>query len=156
VEGTVEEIGFRTTRIRTFPTTLVSIPNKTVADSAIDNLSRMPSRRVLQTVGVTYETTADQMEECVAAVREIVEGDPGVDKEKQVVVRFQDFGGSSLDILVLYFTTAIPLADHLETKERINLAIMRKVADLGLSIALPTRTLYLEGDIAKAIAGLRG
>ncbi len=155
VEGFVEEIGFRTTRIRTLPTTLVSIPNKTVAESAIDNLSRMPNRRVKHMVGLTYETTADQMEQAVAGIRAICGQDPGVHDEG-IIVRFAEFGASSLDILVCYFTTAIPTADHLETKERVNLAILREVADLGLSIAFPTHTLYLEGEIAKAMAGMRG
>jgi len=151
-EGFVEEIGFRSTRIRTLPTTLVSIPNKHVADSAIENLSKMPHRRVLQTVGLTYETNAAQMEGAVGAIKELVEADPGVDKET-IVVRFQEFGASSLDVLVLYFTTAIPLAEHLETKERVNLAILRKVEGLGLSMAFPTQTVYFEGDIAKSMAG---
>jgi len=150
-QGTVEQIGFRSTRIRTWPATLVAIPNKTVASVKIDNLSRMPKRRVLQTVGVTYETTADQMEQAVAAIRGILEADEGVDQE-YVVVRFSDFGASSLDIVVYYFTKAIPYADHMATKERVNLAVMRAVRDLGLSIAFPTQTVYFEGDVAERIA----
>ncbi len=152
VEGVVEEIGFRSTRIRTLPKTLVSIPNKKVADSTINNMTRMPQRRVKHTVGLTYETTADQMEQAVAAIREICEKDPGVHDEG-IIVRFTEFGASSLDILVCYFTTAIPTAEHLETSERVNLAIMRAVADLGLEIAFPTQTVYFEGDVAKAMAG---
>ena len=155
VEGTVEQIGFRSTRIRTWPATLVCIPNKAVAEATIDNWSKMPKRRVLQTVGVTYETTADQMQEAVAAIRAILAGDEGVDQEF-IVVRFSDFGASSLDIKVIYFTKAIPYPEHLETKERVNLAIMRAVKRLGLSIAFPTRTVYFEGDVAKAAAGRHG
>ncbi|HUU31454.1 MAG TPA: mechanosensitive ion channel family protein, partial [Phycisphaerae bacterium] len=154
VEGIVEEIGFRSTRIRTWPATLVSIPNKTVASAQIDNWSKMPKRRVRQTVGVTYETTADQMEKAVAAIRRLLETDPGVDQDF-IVVRFEDFGASSLNILVYYFTRAVAYADHLETKERINLAVMRALKDLGLSIAFPTRTLYFEGDVARSIASRR-
>ena len=152
VTGTVEQIGFRSTRIRTWPATLVSIPNKTVAESVVDNWSKMPKRRVFQTVGVTYETTADQMQQAVAAIRRILESDEGVDQEF-IVVRFSDFGASSLDITVYYFTKAIAYADHLAMKERVNLAIMRAVEQLGLSIAFPTRTVYFEGDVARALAG---
>ncbi|MGB2997158.1 MAG: mechanosensitive ion channel family protein [Phycisphaerae bacterium] len=154
IEGTVEQIGFRSTRIRTWPATLVSIPNKTVAESVVDNWSKMPKRRVFQTVGVTYETTAEQMEKAVAAIRRILESDEGVDQEF-IVVRFSDFGASSLDIIVYYFTKAIAYADHLAMKERVNLAIMRALRDLGLSIAFPTRTVYFEGDVARAMAGRR-
>ncbi len=155
VEGVVEEIGFRSTRVRTWPATLVTVPNKTVANATVDNWSRMPKRRVTQTVGVTYETTADQMEQVVKAIREIVENDEGVDKEF-IVIRFTDFGESSLNILVYYFTRATALADHLATKERINLAIMRTVRAMGLSIAFPTRTIYFEGDVADRLAGRCG
>ncbi len=147
VEGIVEDIGFRSTRIRTWPATLVSIPNKKVAESVIDNWSRMPKKRVYQTIGLTYETTADQMENAVREIRKIIENDPGVDKEF-IVVKFSDFGSSSLDITVIYFTIDTTLKGHLETKERINLAIMRKLKELGLSIAFPTMSIYLEkGEI---------
>jgi len=152
VEGIVEQIGFRSTRIRTWSATLVIMPNKHMADAKIDNWSKMPKRRVVQTVGVTYETTADRMEQAVAAIRKLLETDEGVDQEF-VIVRFSDFGASSLDITVIYFTKAIAYADHLATKERVNLAIMRALKGLGLSIAFPTRTVYFEGDVAKALAG---
>ena len=151
VEGVVEEIGFRSTRIRTFPATLVSIPNKTVAGAVIDNWSRMPKRRVMQTVGVTYATTAGQMEQAVAGIRQIVEADEGVHKEF-IVVRFTEFGDSSLNILLYYFTAAVAFADHSAVKERINLAVMRLLDSMGLSIAFPTRTIYLEGKVAETIA----
>jgi len=154
-QGTVEQIGFRSTRIRTWPATLVSIPNKTVAATKIDNWSRMPKRRVFQTVGVTYETTADQMQEAVAAIRAILQGDDGVDPE-YIVVRFSEFGASSLDILVYYFTRAVAYADHMETRERVNLAIMRALRGMGLSIAFPTQTVYFEGDVAEQIADRLG
>lgn len=152
VEGTVEDIGFRSTRIRTYPATLVSVPNRTVANAVIDNRSKRPKRRVKQTVGVTYETTAEEMEKAVAAIREILEKDEGVDQEF-IVVRFDDFGDSSLNIQVLYFTKDTDYALHMAAKERLNLAIMRALVELGLSIAFPTRTVYFEGDVAKGMAG---
>ncbi len=146
VEGTVESIGFRSTRVRTWPATLVSIPNKTVANTTIDNWSKMPKRRVMQTVGVTYETNAEQMEQAVSAIRDILVNDEGVD-QKFIVVRFTDFGDSSLNILVYYFTKAVSFADYTETKERVNLAIMRTLKNMGLSIAFPSRTVYFGNSI---------
>ncbi len=151
VEGTVEQVGFRSTRIRTWPATLVSIPNKTMASGTIDNRSKMPKRRVHQTVGVTYETTADQMEQAVRAIRDIITNDDGVDKEF-IVVRFTDFGDSSLNIMLYYFTKAVAFADHLAIKERINLAVMRALRGMGLSIAFPTHTVYFEGQVAENLA----
>lgn len=150
-EGIVEQIGFRTTRLRTWPATLVSIPNKTVANATIDNWSKMPKRRVSQTIGVTYESTPEQMKKAVAAIKGIIEEDEGVDKEFYVV-RFTDFGASSLNIMVYYFTVQIGWDAHLVVKERVNLAIMRSLEELGLSIAFPTQTIYFEGDIARGMA----
>ena len=155
VEGVVEQIGFRTTRIRTWPKTIVCMPNKMVAEAVIDNWSKMPCRRVDQTIGLTYETTAAAMEQAVAAIRKVLDEDKGVEGEF-TVVRFADFGASSLDIKLVYFTKAVPYPEHIETKERVNLAIMRAVADLGLSIAFPTQTVYLEGDVARGMAGRHG
>jgi MscS family membrane protein len=150
IEGIVEDIGFRSTRLRTWPATLVSIPNKTVANAAIDNWSKMPKRRVVQTVGVTYKTHPEQMERAVATIREVVENDKGVDSE-YIVIRFTDFGEYSLNILLYYFTTAVAFADHLATKERINLTIMRRLREMGLSIAFPTRTLYFGDQVAQGL-----
>ena len=141
-EGTVEQIGFRTTRIRTWPATVVSIPNKTMANEVVDNWSTMPKRRVVQTIGVTYETRATQMRKAVAAIRAILEGDDGVDQEF-MLIRFTDFGEFSLNIMVYYFTTDVTWDAHLATKERINLAIMKALEELGLSIAFPTQTIHL-------------
>lgn len=154
VEGTVEEIGFRSTRIRTWPATLVAMPNKKVSEAVIDNWSRMPKRRVTQTVGVTYETTADQMERIVASIRRIVTADRDVDQEF-IVVHFNEFGESSLNILVYYFTKPIGFADHVAARERVNLAIMRAVSEQGLSIAFPTRTVYLQGKAGRDLAAGR-
>ncbi len=143
VEGTVEDIGFRSTRIRTYPATLVSIPNKTISNSVIDNLSKRPKRRVAQTIGVTYETTADRMEQAVSSIKEIIANEKRIDEEF-LVVRFTEFGGSSLDITVIYFTKDVGFVEHVEVKEKINLAIMRKLKELGLSIPFPTRSIYIE------------
>jgi MscS family membrane protein len=148
VEGTVESIGFRSTRIRTWPATLVSIPNKTVASATIDNWSKMPKRRVVQTVGVTYETNAEQMEQAVDIARDILVHNKGVDQEF-IVVRFTDFGDSSLNILLYYFTKAVSFAEHLATKEQINLAIMRALKNMGLSIAFPSRTVYFGNSVSE-------
>lgn len=152
VEGTVEDVGFRSTRIRTYPATLVTIPNKTVANSTVDNLAKRPKRRVTQNIGVTYETNADQMEDVVKLIEDVIKNDEGVDQDF-IAVRFSDFGDSSLDIMVIYFTKSVVFAEHAEVKERINLAIMRAVKDLGLSIAFPTRSIYIENMGEMKVSG---
>ncbi len=148
VDGTVEGIGFRSTRIRTLGATIVSLPNSTVANTTIDNLSKRPKRRIVQTVGVTYDANADQMERAVGAIRNILESNDGVDQE-YIVVRFTDFGDSSLDISMYYFTKSVSFGEHAEVREQVNLAIMRMLEGMGLSIAFPSRTVYFGNAMPK-------
>lgn len=148
--GVVEDIGLRSTKIRTLDKALVIIPNKTVAGEAITNLSRFTQRRVAQTLGLTYDTTPDQMESIVAELRRLIVEEPGVDKNS-VVVSFNNYGASSLDILVVYLTVGPDFGEHLKIRERLNLAFMRAVAARGLSFAFPTQTVQLDGPVARAL-----
>jgi MscS family membrane protein len=154
VDGVVEEVGFRSTRIRTLTKTLVSIPNKIVAAVKVDNVTSMPKRKVVQTIGLTYETSAEQMDQARTEINKVLTTDSGVDQDF-IVVRFSDFGDSSLNITVIYFTATADYEEYMAIKEQVNLAIMRAVDALGLSIAFPTRTVYLEGDIAKSMGNNR-
>lgn len=152
IEGTVEEVGLRSTKIRTFSGSLLQVPNKILAAEAIENFSRMRNRRVAQVIGVSYETSPETMELLVADFRAILLADEGVDKGATLEVQFDDFGDSSLNIAVLYYTTDVSLRGYRDNRQRINLALMRAVAARGTSIAFPTRTLYLEGPVARALA----
>jgi len=150
-EGTVEDIGLRSTKLRTPARTLIVLPNKSVASEAVTNLSRMPQRRVDQTLGLTYETTPGQMETILTDFRKLLEADAGVAKDF-LVVRFVGFGESSLDIQVIYFTSDPDYRRHLEVRERLNLAFMRAVGARGLSFAFPTQTLHVGEETAKRLA----
>jgi MscS family membrane protein len=143
VDGDVEQIGFRSTKVRTWPKTLMSIPNKVLATEIIDNWSRMPKRRVKMTVGVTYSTTPEEMETLLGRIRELLRKDEGVDQDF-FLVRFTEFGASSLDVFLYYFTKSIKWDEHLAVRERVNLNIMRVVREMGLSIAFPTRSIHVE------------
>jgi MscS family membrane protein len=142
-EGTVEDIGLRSTRLRTGARTLIVIPNKTVATEAITNFSRMPQRRVDQQIGLTYTTTPEQMGVILADLRGILLADPGVHKTL-VAVNFVDFGESSLDVQIVYFTIDPDWLAHLAVRERLNLKIMQAVAARGLEFAFPTQTVIHE------------
>jgi MscS family membrane protein len=149
-EGTVEGIGMRSTKLRTAARTLIAIPNKSVANEAITNFSRMPQRRVEQTLGLTYDTTLEQLKVFMEDVRALLKTDPGVD-QKSIVVNFVNYGDSSLDVQVVYFTSDPDFTRHLELRERINLKIMQALVARGLSFAYPTHTLQLDGPVAKAL-----
>lgn len=152
VDGDVEEIGLRSTKVRTWPKTVISIPNAVLANEMINNWSRMPKRRVKQVVGVTYETNPETMEQIVEAIRDVLRTDEGVNQEF-ILVNWTDFGSSSLDILVYYFTTTTKWLEHMDIRQRINVKIAKVVAAHGSSVAFPTRTLYLEGEVARKLAG---
>lgn len=149
--GTVEDIGLRSTRIRLIDRSLVVIPNKMVAAEPVVNLSRFTSRRVEQTLGLTYDTTPEQLEAIVGDLRGLLRAEPEVD-QASVVVAFANFSASSLDLLVVYSTvSADPLAS-IRLKEKLNLAFMRAIAARGLAFAFPTQTVQLDGPVAKALA----
>ncbi len=155
VDGDVEAIGLRSTKVRTWPKTVMSIPNSILANEYVNNWSRMPKRRVKQYVGVTYETSAEDMQLIVEDIRQILREDEGVNQEF-MLVSFTDFGDSSLDILVYYFTTSTAWLEYMDVRQRINCKIMEAIKARGSSIAFPTRSLYLEGEIARKMAGIEG
>ena len=145
IDGDVEEIGLRSTKVRTWPKTIMSIPNSVLANETINNWSRMPKRRVKQVIGVTYDTSPDDMDGLVEDIRNLLREDEDIEQEF-ILVNFTDFGDSSLNILVYYFTKTIQWLDYMDVRQRMNLKIMRAVEQRGLSIAFPTRTVHLAGD----------
>lgn len=152
VDGDVESIGLRSTKVRTWPKTILSIPNGVLANEYINNWSRMPKRRVKQIVGISYEASAQDMEAIVQDIRTLLHNDEGVEPQF-ILVNFTDFGESSLDILVYYFTKSTAWLEHMDVRQRINCKIMRAVHARGLSIAFPTRSVHLEGPAASKMAG---
>ena len=150
--GTVEDIGLRSTKIRLIDRSLVILPNKLVSSEAITNLSRFTQRRVEQVIGLTYDTTPDQLTAIVEDVRQIILKEDVVDASS-VMVYFRDFSASSLDLWIVYATKAPDFQEGMGLKQRVNLAIMRAVAARGLSFAYPTTVLHLDGPVAKQLAG---
>lgn len=145
VEGVIEEIGFRSTKIRTFEKTLIYVPNSRLADFIIDNIDRRPIRRVWITVGVTYDTTRSQMQKAVSEIRSMLASHEGVDQDF-FIVRFTDFGASSLDIMVYYFANTTAWDDYLAVREDVNLKIVGILEELGMEIAFPTQSVRLLTD----------
>ncbi|MEW5920016.1 MAG: mechanosensitive ion channel family protein [Bacillota bacterium] len=143
VEGTVEDITFRSTKIRGFAHALITVPNAKLADEPITNWTRMGKRRVSFHLGVSYTTPVAKLKKCVQQIRELLENHPGVHKET-IFVRFDRFGESSLDIFIYFFTITTKWGEFLEIKEEINFKTMEILQEEGVTIALPSRSLYLE------------
>ena len=150
--GTVEDIGLRSTKIRLVDKSLVVMPNKLVSSEAIVNLSRFTQRRVEQVLGLTYDTTPDQLAAIVEDIRGILMADAEIDPTS-VLVYFRDLSASSLDVWVVYVSRDADAKKSFALKQRMNLAIMRAVAARGLSFAFPTSVMHLDGPVAKQLAG---
>ena len=145
VEGTVEEVGFRTTRVRQFDKALVTVPNQAFTSTPLINYSNRSIRRIKMTVGLSYETSSSQMKTFLTAVRDMIGHHPHIDQGFNMV-KFTGFGESSLDILIYCFSDTIVWTDYLGIQEDVLLRIMDIVEDHGLEIAFPTRTVYLRDE----------
>lgn len=153
IDGTVESIGLRSTRVRLFTRTLLSVPNNVLANSTVINWSAMPMRRIRAEIGITYEATADDIEAICDDIRKFLANDKEIHQSFHMV-NFTGFGDSSLTILVYCFTVTTVWKEHMDVQQRVFCSIMRMVEARGLSVAFPTRTLYLEGEVARKLAGM--
>ncbi|ARK31194.1 mechanosensitive ion channel family protein [Halalkalibacter krulwichiae] len=145
VEGTVEDISFRSTQIRTFADSVVTIPNSTLANEPITNWSEMGKRRVTFSIGLTYSTPREKLERCARRIEEVLRHHEEVDQDL-IMVRFDSFNNSSLDIFVYFFTKTIAWTEWFRVKENINFQIMKILEDENVSIAFPSRSIYVENS----------
>jgi len=146
VEGTVMEIGLRSTRIRTFYDSVVSVPNSSLANSNIDNYSRRTYRRYSTRLTISYASTPDQIEAFVEGVRAIIAAHPDTRKDAYEV-HFVEFGASALEVMVYTFFKVGTWTEELVAKQQLNLEFMRLAAELGVEFAFPTRTLHIESQV---------
>ena len=142
VTGVVEKVGFRSTRIRTFDKSLVTVPNKKMIDAELDNLGLRPIRRVKFNIGLTYETTPEQIKAIVSDIQEMINLHEKTNQDGRV--RFQEFGSSSLDIMVMYFVDSPNWEDLINVKEDVNYKIMEIVKKHNSDFAFPSTTVYLQ------------
>jgi MscS family membrane protein len=144
-EGTVEDVGFRSTRIRTLGNSLISIPNNAVVNTTVENLTLRPMRRQQFLVQITYDTPRSKIDALLEGIRKIINEHPFADSTNHYV-RFNDFGDSSLNILVVMHLVAATRALELQYREEILLQIMDLVRGMNIEFAFPTRTLHIESS----------
>ncbi len=147
VEGTVEEIGFRATKIRQFDKALVTIPNSKLANEALINFSRMTNRRIHWMIGVEYRSTTKQIQNILRAITTYIYecGDYETDPEHTKTFVFLDsFGSSSIDIMLYCFTKTTVWGEWLEVKERLAYKIKEIVEAEKASFAFPSQSIYVE------------
>lgn len=143
VSGTVEHVGFRSTRIRQLDQAIVTIPNSTLANSVITNWSRLTKRRLDLTIGVTYDTGSGQMRELLTRIKAMLEARDAVIADS-ITVLFSKLGDSALEVLVRAYIALPDWGDFMAEQEAILLAIMDVVEELGLSFAFPSQSVYIE------------
>jgi MscS family membrane protein len=142
VEGTVENIGFRSTRVRTFYNSRVTVPNSKFITASVDNMGERRYRRLSTTLGLTYETPPDKIEAFCEGIRELVRQHPFMRKD-YFHIYFNGYGPSSLDILVYVFWQTPNWGTELRERHRFLLDILRLAQRLGVDFAYPTQTLYM-------------
>jgi len=143
VEGTIESIGIRSTKVRTFARALVSVPNGNMANAAILNWSEMNKRQIKMTLGLTYSTTASQMKQILKEMRELLKNDADI-HQQTIYIHFTEFQDSALGIFCYFFTKTTNWGEYMEVRERINLELMEIVEKNGAAFAFPSQSLYVE------------
>jgi MscS family membrane protein len=137
-DGFIRDIGVRSTRLQTLDGTVVTIPNAKFSESAVENISLEPSRKIVVNLGLTYDTPPAKMQEAMSLLRDLASQEARL--EPTASVAFTAFGESAMNVNFVYFIRKD--ADILATQTAVNIAILERFAAAGLELAYPTRTLY--------------
>lgn len=145
IEGTVEDIGWRLTRIRTFDKRPLYIPNSVFTQIALENPSRMLNRRIYETIGVRYDDVA-VVESIVTDVKTMLERHPDIDSTLTLMVNFNKFAASSLDFFIYTFTRTTDWVEFHGIKQDVLLKVAGIIDSHGAEVAFPTSTLHIVGE----------
>lgn len=146
IDGYVEDVGFRSTRIRTFDGHLVTVPNEKMAAGNIENVGSRPSIRRVMNLTITYDTPPDKVEKALEIVRETLRDHEGMDPDYPPKAFFSEFNDTSLNILAYYWYSPPDYWKFMEFSEKVNFRIMRAFEAEGIEFAFPTTTTYLAQD----------
>jgi MscS family membrane protein len=154
VEGTVEEVGFRSTRVRTFYNSLITLPNANLIKASVDNLGSRTYRRWVTRLGVAYDTPPEKLDAFCEGIRELVRRHPYTRKD-YFHVYFNEFGRDALEVLVYVFFFTPDWGTELRERHRLGVDIIRLALELDVEFAFPTQTLHLRSEdwIGQAAAG---
>ena len=152
IEGDVEHIGWRLTRIRTFDKRPLYVPNALFTTIAVENPSRMLNRRIYETIGIRYDD-ANKMEPIVHAVEQMLRSHPEIDTSRILMVNFNAFAPSSLDFFVYTFTKTTDWAHYHQVKQDVLLKILEIIESHGAQAAFPTSTIHVPEGLAVQPAG---
>jgi small-conductance mechanosensitive channel len=142
-EGTVEDIGFRSTKIRTFYDSVLSIPNSDTVNATVDNMGRRRYRRIRTFLSINYETPAETVEAFLEGIKNIIRANPNTRKDYFNVV-LHNLGGNGFEIMLYFFIEASDYANELVARQRVLLEVARLAEAMSIRLAFPTRTLHVE------------
>lgn len=145
IDGTVESIGFRSTRVRNLNGHLVTVPNKTMGNATIINISKRPNIKTEMNIGVTYDTTTEKLQRAMVILEEVIKPHP---MTADLIISFNKFDSSALNILVVHWWNSTDYKAYLRDLQVMNLEIKRRFDAEGIEFAFPTQTLYLKKDPA--------
>ena len=145
VEGTVEDISFRSTKVRTFAQALVTVPNATLANETITNWSKMGKRQITFHLRLTYDTPKTSIKATVEKMNSLLKHHPEVHPET-IFVTVDELKEDGIDILVYFFTKTTVWGEYLKIREEINLSILDIIEQEGAKIAIPSRKLFLDSN----------
>jgi MscS family membrane protein len=151
VVGTVEDVGLRSTRIRTPDRTLVSVPNGQIANMSLETLSARDKFWFHPVVGLRYETTPVQLRSIISGIRKLLTGHSGIDSST-VHVRFLRVGSFSLDVDIFAYVIARDWDDFLAIQEELLFSVINIVKEAGTEMAFPSRTIYLAAGASGKVA----
>jgi MscS family membrane protein len=143
IEGTVEDVGWRLTRIRTFDKRPLYIPNSVFASISVENPSRMTNRRIYETVGIRY-SDINSMDTIIDQVIEMLRGHEDIDNDQTMIVNFNQFSASSLDFFIYTFTKTTNWVEFHKIKQNVLLQVASIIEKDGAEIAFPTSTIHIE------------
>ncbi len=150
-DGPVEEVGFRSTKIRTLDGHLVTVPNGDLVNKSILNISKRPFIKRQCDISITYDTPSEKIEEAIQILKDLLENHEGMDEEFPPRVYFKDMKSDCLNLFVIYWYHPPAYWDYLAFSERFNLEVIKRFRAAGIDFAFPTQTLYLAGDEARPL-----
>lgn len=143
VDGTVETIGLRSTRVRNLNGHLITVPNKTMGNATITNITRRPNIKTTLNFGITYDTPANKVQRAVNLLNEIYKANP---RTTDLLISFNQFGDSALNILVVHWWGSTDYKEYMDGMQAMNLQIKERFDAEGIGFAFPSRTVYLKQD----------
>ena len=142
IEGTVESISWRRTVIRTFDKRPLYVPNSTFLNLIIENPSRMSNRRIYETIGIRYQD-AEKLSQIIIEIKDYLQNNPNIDAEQTLMVNFNKFADSSLDIMIYCFCKTVVWAEYHRVKDEVLQKINQIITNNQAQIAFPTKTLEI-------------